>query len=71
MYLICPDFSVTSSLEVLNNQSGLLALASILIAIGVFFHQQRTEKIKFKERLRRICGTLLIHLKDLDIWYKS
>jgi len=63
--------SITSTLTFLNNQSGILTLTSILIAISVFFYQQDNEKKKFNERIVNASKGLITDLNQLGESYSS
>jgi len=63
--------SVASSLNFLNDQSGILTLFSILAAIGVFFYQQHNEKNKFNERIVNASKALITDLNQLQESYSS
>lgn len=63
--------SFNSSLKVLNEQSGILTLISILAAIIVFFYQQHNEKDKFNQRIVNACKALLADLSHLEGTYKG
>jgi hypothetical protein len=59
------------TLSVLNQQSGILTLSSILTAIAVFFYQQNNEKKKFNERIVKSCKALLSDLNEAEVNYAS
>ena len=63
--------SIDSSLSFLNQQSGILTLSSIIIAIVAFFYQQHNEKIKFKERIVNASKSLKRDLEELEKSYSS
>jgi hypothetical protein len=63
--------SVTSTLDFLNHQSGILTLISILAAIGAFFYQQHNEKKRFNERIVNASNAIVTDLEELEKSYSS
>jgi hypothetical protein len=53
----------------------LILRGGIVVAISLFIIQRLMErsskKKESKDRLARVCNTLLIEANDLDEWYKS
>jgi len=67
--------SISSTGQFLNDQSGILTLLSVVVAIIFFFveqdKQRKDKQQEFNDRLRRICNTLLIDIDYLDDYYKG